>query len=41
MHFQQAGLFWIIGISIAILVSFLLKETGEGKSNNTPELAKD
>ena len=28
-HFQQAGLFWIIGISIAILVSFLLKETGE------------
>ncbi|QDW20717.1 MFS transporter [Flavobacterium sp. KBS0721] len=41
MHFQQAGLFWIIGISIAILVSFLLKETGEGKSTNTPELAKD
>lgn len=31
VHFQQAGLFWIIGISIAILVSFLLKETGQGK----------
>jgi len=30
-HFQQAGLFWIIGITIAILVSFLLKETGSGK----------
>jgi MFS family permease len=30
-HFQQAGLFWIIGIAIAILVSFLLKETGSGK----------
>lgn len=31
IHFQQAGLFWIIGIAIAILVSFLLKETGSGK----------
>lgn len=30
-HFQHAGLFWIIGISIAILISFLLKETGQGK----------
>jgi len=30
-HFQQAGLFWIIGITIAILVSFLLKETGSEK----------
>lgn len=30
LHFQQAGLFWIIGISIAILISFMLKETGEG-----------
>lgn len=34
-HFQQAGLFWIVGISIAILVSFMLKETGEGKSVNS------
>lgn len=33
-HFQQAGLFWIVGISIAILVSFMLKETGEGKATN-------
>jgi MFS family permease len=32
LHFQQAGLFWIIGISIAIVVSFMLKETGEGNS---------
>ncbi|MCV9929938.1 MFS transporter [Flavobacterium sp. LS1R49] len=31
IHFQQAGSFWIIGIAIAILVSFLLKETGQGK----------
>ncbi|NWL03908.1 MFS transporter [Flavobacterium collinsii] len=30
-HFQQAGLFWIVGITIAILISFLLKETGEAK----------
>ncbi|MEO8534811.1 MAG: MFS transporter [Flavobacterium sp.] len=31
VHFQNAGLFWIMGISIAILISFLLKETGDGK----------
>ncbi|MFC0777935.1 MFS transporter [Flavobacterium sp. HJSW_4] len=35
VHFQQAGLFWIIGISIAVLISFLLKETGEGKPANS------
>ncbi|MFZ0596281.1 MAG: MFS transporter [Flavobacterium sp.] len=34
LHFQQAGLFWIIGISIAIVVSFMLKETGEGNSGS-------
>jgi len=34
LHFQQAGLFWIIGISIAILISFMLKETGGGKAAN-------
>ncbi|MCP1996431.1 MFS transporter [Flavobacterium sp. HSC-61S13] len=27
-HFQQAGMFWIVGIAIAIGISFLLKETG-------------
>jgi MFS family permease len=31
-HFQHAGLFWIVGISIAIAISFLLKETGQGKA---------
>ena len=41
LHFQQAGLFWIVGISIAILVSFLLKETGEGKTINNAELQKN
>lgn len=41
VHFQQAGLFWIIGISIAILVSFLLKETGEANAANTTELVKE
>jgi len=34
-HFQQAGLFWVVGIAIAILVSFMLKETGEGKAANS------
>jgi len=34
VHFQEAGLFWIIGISIAILVSLVLKETGDRKTNN-------
>ncbi|MEN2402757.1 MFS transporter [Flavobacterium sp. MC2016-06] len=38
LHFQQAGLFWIIGITIAILISFLLKETGEGKVTYTDKL---
>ncbi len=28
LHFQQAGFFWIVGIAIAIGISFLLKETG-------------
>lgn len=28
LHFQQAGMFWIVGIAIAIGISFLLKETG-------------
>ena len=41
VHFQQAGLFWIIGISIAILASFLLKETGEGTTINSKEFAKE
>ncbi|WP_306350476.1 MFS transporter [Flavobacterium sp. '19STA2R22 D10 B1'] len=31
LHFQQAGLFWICGIAIAILISLLLKETGQAK----------
>nr|WP_294787361.1 MFS transporter [uncultured Flavobacterium sp.] len=35
VHFQQAGLFWIVGIAIAVLISFLLKETGEGKPSNS------
>ncbi|MBB5638182.1 MFS family permease [Pedobacter cryoconitis] len=30
-HFQAAGLFWIGGIVIAVLVSLLLKETGRNK----------
>lgn len=34
-HFQSAGLFWIIGISIAIIVSLLIKETGKGKLKNS------
>lgn len=38
LHFQQAGLFWIIGITIAILISFLLKETGEGKHANSTKV---
>ncbi|PBJ12274.1 MFS transporter [Flavobacterium sp. ACN6] len=38
-HFQQAGLFWIIGIVIAILVSFLLKETGEGKKSEPERIS--
>ncbi|WP_286970302.1 MFS transporter [Flavobacterium sp. UBA4854] len=38
LHFQQAGLFWIIGIAIAILISFLLKETGEGKRANSTKV---
>ena len=38
LHFQQAGLFWIIGIAIAILISFLLKETGEGKHANSTKV---
>ncbi|WP_456314343.1 MFS transporter [Pseudomonas shirazensis] len=41
VHFQQAGLFWIIGISIAILASFLLKETGEGTIINSKKFAKE
>lgn len=38
LHFQQAGLFWIIGIAIAILISFLLKETGERKHANSTKV---
>ncbi|MGY0035947.1 MFS transporter [Pedobacter sp. NJ-S-72] len=30
-HFQSAGLFWIGGIVIAIVISLLLKETGRNK----------
>lgn len=33
LHFQQAGSFWIVGITIAICISFLLKETGQNKSS--------
>jgi len=29
-HFQSAGLFWIAGIAIAVIVALLLKETGLG-----------
>jgi MFS family permease len=29
LHFQQAGSFWIVGITMAIVISFLLKETGQ------------
>lgn len=32
IHFQHAGLFWVLGIAIAILVSLFLKETGQGKT---------
>jgi MFS family permease len=28
MHFQYSILFWIAGIVLAVLISFLLKETG-------------
>jgi MFS family permease len=28
MHFQSSLLFWIAGIVLAVLISFLLKETG-------------
>lgn len=30
-HFQSAGLFWVIGIGIAIVFALLLKETGKKK----------
>ncbi|MCD0490019.1 MFS transporter [Pedobacter sp. MC2016-14] len=30
LHFQSAGLFWIGGIALAIIVSLFLKETGKG-----------
>jgi MFS family permease len=38
LHFQHAGLFWIIGISIAILVSIMLKETGEGTTETNKDI---
>lgn len=31
LHFQSAGLFWVGGIVIAIVVSLLIRETGKGK----------
>lgn len=31
VHFRSAGLFWIAGIVLAIVLSMLLKETGHGK----------
>jgi MFS family permease len=31
-HFRQAGLFWIVLIALALLVSLLLKETGRPKT---------
>jgi MFS family permease len=30
-HFRAAGLFWIGGIALAILVTFALRETGLGR----------
>lgn len=32
-HFRQAGLFWIVLIALALVVSLLLKETGRPKAN--------
>jgi len=32
LHFQQAGLFWVASIALAILLSYILKETGKGKT---------
>ncbi|HWW42387.1 MFS transporter [Pedobacter sp.] len=34
-HFQSAGLFWIAGIGLAVVVSLFLKETGQG-ANKAP-----
>jgi MFS family permease len=31
-HFQSAGTFWIIGIGLAIVLSLLLHETGQGRT---------
>ncbi|MBB5621220.1 MFS family permease [Pedobacter cryoconitis] len=38
-HFQSAGLFWIAGILIAIVVSLLLKETGSNKAEKVSVIA--
>jgi MFS family permease len=35
LHFEQSVLFWIAGIVLAILISFLLKETGSKVKNQT------
>lgn len=35
LHFQQSVLFWIAGIVLAILISFMLKETGSKGKNQT------
>ena len=32
VHFQQAGLFWVASIGLAIVLSYILKETGKGKA---------
>lgn len=30
-HFRGAGMFWLIGIALAIVVTFFLRETGQGR----------
>ncbi|MBB2149059.1 MFS transporter [Pedobacter gandavensis] len=37
-HFKSTGLFWIIGIILAILLSLFLKETGQGKKGSIPKV---
>jgi MFS family permease len=38
-YFRHAGLFWMFGISIAILLSFFLGETGHRRSAAQPGMA--
>jgi MFS family permease len=37
-HFQNAGLFWVIGIFIAIIISLMLKETGRNGESKQLEV---